>query len=242
MSNEKTDIEQISIVNGPVPSLKPVPPTSTIANPAPAGIFAFAGTTFLLSMLNVNTRGIQTPNVVVGMSLFAGGLLQFVAGMWEYPRGNVFGATCFSSFGTFWMSYATILIPGSGIISAYTNPKELDNALGLYLIVWMMLTKYSSFSILFGTLALAFGLLAGGLFTGVAKFTKAGGVVGIIVALVAYYIGANDLLAGDAQPLFRLPQENRQVWHLSLNQKASTSKSPVAARSGFGVPQIHGKA
>lgn len=44
-------------------------------------------------MFNVNTRGIRTPNVVVGMAIFAGGLLQFIAGMWEFPRGNVFGAT-----------------------------------------------------------------------------------------------------------------------------------------------------
>jgi succinate-acetate transporter protein len=44
-------------------------------------------------MFNVNTRGIQTPNVVVGMAIFAGGLLQFIAGMWEFLRGNVFGAT-----------------------------------------------------------------------------------------------------------------------------------------------------
>ena len=44
-------------------------------------------------MFNVNTRGIQTPNVVVGMAIFSGGLLQFIAGMWEFPRGNIFGAT-----------------------------------------------------------------------------------------------------------------------------------------------------
>lgn len=27
------------------------------------------------------------------MALFAGGLAQLLAGMWEYPRGNTFGAT-----------------------------------------------------------------------------------------------------------------------------------------------------
>jgi hypothetical protein len=44
-------------------------------------------------MYNVKTRGITTPNVVVGMAIFAGGLTQFIAGMWEFPRGNVFGTT-----------------------------------------------------------------------------------------------------------------------------------------------------
>jgi len=43
-------------------------------------------------MFNVHTRGVQTPNVVIGMALFAGGLTQFLAGMWEVPNGNTFGA------------------------------------------------------------------------------------------------------------------------------------------------------
>jgi len=213
MSIEKTDIEHISISNEPM-SGRAATPTSRIANPVPAGIFSFAATTFLLSMYNVNTRGIHTPNVVVGMTIFTGGLLQFIAGMWEFPRGNVFGATVFSSYGTFWMSYATILIPSSGIISAYTDPQEFNNALGLYLIVWMMITiiclvvslrKSLSFIILFTILSLTFGLLAGGSFTGMNKLTKAGGVTGIITALVAYYIGSSEILEAEARPVIRLP-------------------------------------
>lgn len=58
-----------------------------------SGLFSFASTTFLLSLYNVNARGVHTPNVIVGMAIFTGGLLQFIAGMWEFPRGNVFGAT-----------------------------------------------------------------------------------------------------------------------------------------------------
>jgi uncharacterized protein len=113
-------------------------------------------------MYNVNTRGIHAPNVVVGMAVFTGGLLQLLAGMWEFPRGNTFGATgnafplfvyfiapnlfsfpyfaALSSYGAFWMSYATILIPSSGILSAYVDPQELQNAIGIYLITWFMVT------------------------------------------------------------------------------------------------------
>ena len=39
------------------------------------------------------------------------------------------------------MSYATILIPGSGAIDAYgTNTSEFKNAVGIYLIVWSLVT------------------------------------------------------------------------------------------------------
>ncbi|KAF8825373.1 hypothetical protein HHX47_DHR7000359 [Lentinula edodes] len=71
-----------------------------------------------------------------------GGLTQFIAGMWEFPRGNVFGATAFASYGSFWISYATIFIPGSGIMAAFSDPQELNNAIGIYLIAWFMITVF----------------------------------------------------------------------------------------------------
>lgn len=58
-----------------------------------SGAFMFASSTFLISMYNLNTRGVHTPNVIVGMAIFGGGLIQILAGTWEFARGNVFGAT-----------------------------------------------------------------------------------------------------------------------------------------------------
>ena len=58
-----------------------------------SGLFSFATTSFILSMYTVNARNVHTPNVIVGMACFSGGLAQFMAGMWEFPRGDVFGAT-----------------------------------------------------------------------------------------------------------------------------------------------------
>lgn len=43
-------------------------------------------------------------------------------------------------YGAFWMSYATIFIPSSGIQAAYPDQAEFHNALGLYLITWFMVT------------------------------------------------------------------------------------------------------
>lgn len=187
---------------------------SRIANPGPAGCFGFASTAFLLSLFNLNARGVHTPNVVVGMGLLAGGLVQLLAGMWEFPRGNVFGATVFSSFGAFWASYAMIFVPGSGILNAYHDEKELSNAIGLYLIVWFMVTvmftvpvllRNLAFTVLLSTLAIAFLLLAIAEFTGMPSLTKAGGVFGIITALSAFYVGISGLLAADEHALIRLP-------------------------------------
>lgn len=47
----------------------------------------------------------------------------------------------FTSYGAFWLSFATIFIPGSGIADAYASaPGMEDNALGIYLLAWMIVT------------------------------------------------------------------------------------------------------
>lgn len=52
------------------------------ANPAPLGLSAFALTTFVLSLINLGTKGISEPNIVVGAAFAYGGLCQLLAGMW----------------------------------------------------------------------------------------------------------------------------------------------------------------
>lgn len=52
------------------------------ANPAPLGLCAFALTTFVLSAINMHTRGIPEPNIVVSLAFGYGGLVQLLAGMW----------------------------------------------------------------------------------------------------------------------------------------------------------------
>lgn len=78
-------------------------PSSTVTNVSFRGLFSTASATLLLSVYNTNILHINKPNVAVGMALFTGGLGQFLAGMWEFPRGNMFGATgrCSTSNYTF---------------------------------------------------------------------------------------------------------------------------------------------
>ena len=52
------------------------------ANPAPLGLSAFALTTFVLSLINLNTRGVGEPSIVIGAAFAYGGLCQLLAGMW----------------------------------------------------------------------------------------------------------------------------------------------------------------
>src|SRR6516225_3683235 len=77
----------------------------TPADPGPLGLAGFAGTTFILSMINTNLVGIGALPIVFGVALAYGGIAQFAAGLWEFRTGNTFGAVAFCSFGAFWISF-----------------------------------------------------------------------------------------------------------------------------------------
>lgn len=51
----------------------------------------------------------------------------------------------FTSYGAFWLSFATILIPGSGVGAAYATDAaagghQEDDAIGIFLATWMIVT------------------------------------------------------------------------------------------------------
>src|SRR5437879_13691230 len=76
-------------------------PISPVADPAPLGLAAFALTTFMLSGHNATF----IPDIVwVGLALFYGGVVQLLAGMWEFRNRNTFGAAAFSTYCRFWLA------------------------------------------------------------------------------------------------------------------------------------------
>src|SRR3954454_19241733 len=86
--------------SSPLPA---TPPGGFLADPAPLGLAAFALTPFVLSF--TNTGLFKAEPVVFGLALAYGGIGQFAAGMWEFAKGNTFGATAFASYGAFWISF-----------------------------------------------------------------------------------------------------------------------------------------
>ncbi|GBE78743.1 Ammonia transport outward protein [Sparassis crispa] len=185
-------------------------------NPGPLGLFAFSTTTLMLSLFNVSARDIHIPNVIVGMTLWVGGLSQLLAGMWEFASANTFGATAFSLFGTFWMSYGTIYIPSSGILAAYAAaPDQLASGLGIYLFMFFIISvilTIASTRRSYGLIALFFNLSLTFLLLGVAELVastakhtvKGGGAFGIITAAIGFYIGTAQLLNRE-ESWFTLP-------------------------------------
>ena len=69
-----------------------------MSGPPFSGLFAFATTALVSSLYNVGARGVFKSEVIVGAALFVGGFGQFIAGMWDFVRGDTFGANGASCF------------------------------------------------------------------------------------------------------------------------------------------------
>lgn len=116
-------------------------PSRKIGNGAPLGLSGFAATTVLLSLINLGVRGLDVPNIVVGVALAYGGFIQILAGMWEMATGNTFGATALTSYGGFWVSLAIVFTPAFGIADAYGGMGDkFYQALGLFIMAWFIFT------------------------------------------------------------------------------------------------------
>jgi len=175
----------------------------TPADPGPLGLAAFAGTTFVLSLVNAGLVGDKThPGggllpMIGALALAYGGAAQLLAGIWEFRTGNTFGAVAFCSYGAFWISFYFIIQT-----VAANAPAEVFSGLGLYLWMWGIFTVYmfvaslrtsGAVAVVFLLLAITFIILGIGnsALAGTTNVTngtiKLGGYLGIITAIAAWY-------------------------------------------------------
>jgi uncharacterized protein len=185
-----------------------------VANPAALGLSAFALTTFVLSCANAgflfpSAAFVPGGDVVIGLALFYGGLVQLVAGIQEFRQGNTFGATAFCSYAGFWMAFAVIILPPLGIAASLTKANALSQAVGVFLLGWTIFTGLMFIAtfrltlahvVVFGLLFLAFLSLTigwlGGIGTGTfTTWVQIGGWLGIVTAIAAWYLALSIILS-----------------------------------------------
>jgi uncharacterized protein len=194
-------------------------PISSIADPAPLGLAAFALTTLLLSSKNAGWMSHATGSAWLGFAFAYGGLGQFAAGMWEFRRGNTFGATAFGTYGTFWIGLAlwAELVANPAVAAIAKAPTKaaatvasLNHDLGwitlafaivtLYLLVLTTQVNLAIFLVFLGLFVTLVILAIGNFDAGSALLPtgtiKIGGYLGLITALLAFYASAAGVAAG----------------------------------------------
>jgi succinate-acetate transporter protein len=208
-------------IQTPQPEPKPQPVTlPPAADPGALGLAAFALTTFLLSAKNATwTHG---TDAWLGFAFAYGGLVQLLAGMWEFRNRNVFGATAFSTYGGFWIGlglYVLLAAPHA------KNEGQVHNDLGwillgfaifnTYMLLWSTQVNAAVFAV-FLTLEITEVILFIGFFNDSADTIKTGGWIGVLTAATAWYASAagviNNMLprpllpVGKPMALVREPQ------------------------------------
>ena len=205
------------------PSPTTAVPPSGIADPAPLGLAAFALTTFLLSAKNADWMTHATGNAWLAYAFAYGGLAQLLAGMWEFRNRNVFGATAFGTYGSFWIGlFLWVRFVVDPAVAAAKTPlalaatvSALNHDLAWILLAFAIFNTYmlilsaqvniAVFGV-FLTLEITEIILCIGNFTAGAALNptttiKIGGYVGLITALVAWYASAAGVSNGIAGKL-----------------------------------------
>ena len=167
-----------------------------LANPAPLGLYGFAVSTWMLCMFNVKWFGIDTFPLMMATAFCFGGAAQFIAGLLEYPRGNTFGFVAFCSYGCFWFAFALYLMVFGG--------KGPLTYLGAWLVVWAAFTfvlwlatlkmPNRPIQLVFLTLWIAFLLLGLSHLLNMDILHTAGGYIGLVTALLAFYAASADVI------------------------------------------------
>ena len=166
-----------------------------VTNPAPLGLFGFALTTWLLSMINAGLFPAASMPMVLAVAFAFGGTAQFAAGLMEVRNGNTFGFVAFCGYGAFWWTFALFVeFFAKGVPGAFV---------AWYLFLWGVFTFamwIATFALnravflIFLVLWITFLLLALGIWLGAPALTVAGGYGGLITAALAAYLGAADVI------------------------------------------------
>ncbi len=173
---------------------------SPIADPAPLGLAAFALTTFLLSAFNAGWMTKASGLAWLGYAFAYGGLVQLLAGMWEFRNRNVFGSTAFGSYGGFWIGLGLYFnLVGKALLSHPATAGLFAKDVGwillafaifnTYMLVWSTQVNAAIFGV-FLTLEATEIILFIGNFAGSSETVKIGGYVGVVTAAVAWYASA----------------------------------------------------
>ncbi|KAI0516718.1 GPR1/FUN34/yaaH family-domain-containing protein [Xylaria bambusicola] len=114
------------------------------ANPTPLGFVGFVISTFTFSMILLGFGGSSGLSPVVGIFLFTGPVLLFVAMIFEWIMGNFFPMMVMGLFTVFWLSFGLLNLPTLELGSPFATPNDptglssqgYNAAVALYLIVW----------------------------------------------------------------------------------------------------------
>ena len=183
-----------------------------IAAPSILGLYAFAGSTFIVSAhLAGWYGGPDTPLYLLPFAAVFGGIAQFAAGMWAYKARDAIATAMHGMWGSFWVGFGLLEL----LIAAGTIPPNEGSFPGFayWFIALAAITLMGTIAAAAENLALTLvlGVLtAGAGVAAIAEFlgtppgqgwTAIAGYTFMISAILAWYTGSALMFKGVGRPI-----------------------------------------
>jgi hypothetical protein len=178
-----------------------------IAAPSILGLFGLATATTMIGAWMAAWYGtVLTPLTLVPFVLTAGGLAQFLAGMWSYRARDGLATAVHGIWGTFWLAFGLLfLLVPTGAFPAMIAPRIglADPAFGMWFVPLCVITALCALAALAENLAMvavlvllsvASGFVAAGFFAGASWPIRVAGWLFVIAAVAALYTAAAMML------------------------------------------------
>lgn len=160
----------------------------THPNPVPFGFIGFGLNAIILGFANLTCY--RNDFVVWMMGLFSGGFIQFITGIVEFKRNQMFTATAYAAYACYWFAQVAIWI-----FDSYGG--SIDNfSYGTFQLLWGVFTLAMYFGTLrspitvqlvYITLFLVYLFVSISIYTNSIRVQQVGGICGIISGLIGFY-------------------------------------------------------
>src|ERR671939_1785794 len=169
-----------------------------LAAPSILGLFGFATATFMVAANVAGWYGNgRSPLYLAPFAMAAGGLAQFLAGMWAYRARDAIATAMHGMWGAFWLGYGLLqILIAAGALAAPAVPYHSPE-LGYWFFALAIVTASGALASLaeslglfavLSTLAAGSGILAGALSFGSHDWAQVAGWVLVVSAGCAWYV------------------------------------------------------
>lgn len=172
------------------------------ADPSALGLFGLAIVTLVASSQKLHfTEGTA---LILPWSIFLGAIAQMIAGIYDYKKLNIFGATAFLSYGLFWLGVSMTWLISSGSLGPELQGAMDIHQLGFAYVGYLVLTIFLTIgAVETNKVLLTIFILIDVLFLGLSLSTfgiaknsmhSMAGIAEFLIAIVSLYgAGANVL-------------------------------------------------
>ncbi|MCF3960870.1 acetate uptake transporter [Streptomyces fuscigenes] len=206
-----------------------LPPGLTAPDPAPLGLLAFALGSLIQAFFNAGVDPDIFP-ATFPLEFFVGGVVQMIAGLFEFRQGSRLGATAFTLLGAFWVCFVVYV----KFVLDSLPEAQVHSATGFFLLPWaivlFVLTLASARTTLvlmaaFFTTTVTVSVLTAGQFTESTTLIRVGAVFGFITAALGMYGAFAGLVNGTwgrhIVPTF--PDPGKRLQRFAANKGRPTS-------------------